>query len=204
MGTSSRSGPNRRPARRRKPGSCWAVRCLYRHFGLERRQYSRETAVRGGLDRPPCEFDRRLLDPYRRGRLVCGQYRNVLMARWGLELRPGHRGRHIRELCRLFRRGGLPVQVRQWMDARTGVYVIDGHEMTIRPAPLEREWMNGTNQRFAYRCLPLNIANAHGWEILNAAGFPRCGTEANGRMPFATDRIRSRMRRPSATSEAVR
>ncbi|AIM02725.1 hypothetical protein VP03_05755 [Sinorhizobium meliloti] len=31
--------------------------------------------------------------------------------------------------------------------------------------------MNGTNQRFAYRCLPLNIANAHGWEILNAAGF---------------------------------
>lgn len=180
MGTSSRSGPDRRPARRRKPGSCWAVRCLYRHFGLERRQYSRETAVRGGLDRPPCEFDRRLLDPYRRGRLVCGQYRNVLMARWGFELRPGHRGRHIRELCRLFRRGGLAVQVRQWMGARTGAYVIDGHEMTIRPAPLEREWMNGTNQRFAYRCPPLNIANAHGWEILNAAGFPRCGTGRTG------------------------
>ncbi|MQW58129.1 DUF6065 family protein [Sinorhizobium meliloti] len=54
---------------------------------------------------------------------------------------------------------------------RLTAYVIDGHEMTIRPAPLEREWMNGTNQRFAYRCLPLNIANAHGWEILNAAGF---------------------------------
>ncbi|AGG72448.1 autotransporter domain-containing protein [Sinorhizobium meliloti] len=33
MGTSSRSGPDRRPARRRKPGSCWAVRCLYRTSG---------------------------------------------------------------------------------------------------------------------------------------------------------------------------
>jgi hypothetical protein len=50
-------------------------------------------------------------------------------------------------------------------------YVIDGHELRIRPAPLEREWMERTDQRFAYRCLPLNIANAHGWEILNNAGF---------------------------------
>lgn len=50
-------------------------------------------------------------------------------------------------------------------------YVIDGHELQIRPAPLERQWMDETGQRFAYRCLPLNIANAHGWEILCAAGF---------------------------------
>lgn len=26
--------------------------------------------------------------------------------------------------------------------------------------------MDATPQRFAYRCLPLNIANAHGWEVL--------------------------------------
>ena len=31
--------------------------------------------------------------------------------------------------------------------------------------------MDATDQRFAYRCLPLNIANAHGWEILCPAGF---------------------------------
>ncbi len=31
--------------------------------------------------------------------------------------------------------------------------------------------MDATDQRYAYRCLPLNIANAHGWEILCPAGF---------------------------------
>ena len=31
--------------------------------------------------------------------------------------------------------------------------------------------MNATHYRFAYRCLPLNIANAHGWEVLSPAGF---------------------------------
>ena len=50
-------------------------------------------------------------------------------------------------------------------------YVIDGHELRIRPAPVEREWMDDSDQRFAYRCLPLNIANAHGWEILCTPGF---------------------------------
>jgi hypothetical protein len=50
-------------------------------------------------------------------------------------------------------------------------YVMDGHNLQIRPAPLERDWMDQTNQRFAYRCLPLNIANAHGWEILAPGGF---------------------------------
>jgi Family of unknown function (DUF6065) len=45
-------------------------------------------------------------------------------------------------------------------------YVIDGQPFEIRPAPLERDWMDRTDERFAYRCLPLNIANAFGWEIL--------------------------------------
>jgi hypothetical protein len=31
--------------------------------------------------------------------------------------------------------------------------------------------MDRTSRRFAYRCLPLNIANAHGWLILNALPF---------------------------------
>ena len=31
--------------------------------------------------------------------------------------------------------------------------------------------MEATNQRYAYRCLPLNIANAYGWEVLCNAGF---------------------------------
>ena len=36
----------------------------------------------------------------------------------------------------------------------------------IRAAQPSREWMDQTAERFAYRCLPLTIANTHGWEIL--------------------------------------
>lgn len=41
----------------------------------------------------------------------------------------------------------------------------------IRPAPLERAWMDATTDRFAYRCLPLNIANQVGWEVLSPVSF---------------------------------
>lgn len=40
----------------------------------------------------------------------------------------------------------------------------------IVSAPSEREWMDRTSG-FAYRCLPLNIANGHGWMILNETPF---------------------------------
>jgi Family of unknown function (DUF6065) len=50
-------------------------------------------------------------------------------------------------------------------------HVLDGHHVDIRSAPVEREWMDETNQRFSYRRLPLNIANAFGWEVLCNAGF---------------------------------
>jgi hypothetical protein len=39
--------------------------------------------------------------------------------------------------------------------------------MPIVPAPSQRQWMNETHERFAYRCLPLLIANQSGWLILN-------------------------------------
>ena len=49
-----------------------------------------------------------------------------------------------------------------------------GHEHgprpEIRPAPAVRDWM-ATSQSFATRCLPLNIANSHGWELLCPVGF---------------------------------
>ncbi len=50
-------------------------------------------------------------------------------------------------------------------------YVLDGHEIDIRPAPMERDWMSESKDRFAYRCLPLNIANAYGWQIHTRWGF---------------------------------
>src|SRR3977135_1194753 len=50
-------------------------------------------------------------------------------------------------------------------------YVVDGDELESVPARVERDWMDTSDRRFAYRCLPLNIANAHGWEILCPISF---------------------------------
>lgn len=45
-------------------------------------------------------------------------------------------------------------------------YPVTSTPPAIRPAPRERLWMDRTPEQFAYRCLPLVMANAHGWEIL--------------------------------------
>ena len=39
------------------------------------------------------------------------------------------------------------------------------------PARPERDWMDQTDQRYAYRCIPLSIANASGWEIILPCSF---------------------------------
>jgi hypothetical protein len=44
-------------------------------------------------------------------------------------------------------------------------YLTDDRPVDIRPASHRREWMNQTPGSYAYRCLPLSIANAHGWEV---------------------------------------
>ena len=51
------------------------------------------------------------------------------------------------------------------------VYPLTQMELPIRAAPAKRDWMDATPDAFAYRCLPLNIANSHGWEILNMRSF---------------------------------
>jgi len=38
---------------------------------------------------------------------------------------------------------------------------------SLKPAPRDRKWMDDTQQKFAYRCLPMVIANQFGWEILS-------------------------------------
>jgi len=50
-------------------------------------------------------------------------------------------------------------------------YLFPGWEPRIRPASRRREWMDDSPESFAYRCLPLSIANAQGWEIINPVGF---------------------------------
>ena len=45
-------------------------------------------------------------------------------------------------------------------------YRIHAVGQRIVPGRQRRLWMDETHSRFAYRCLPLTIANAMGWEIL--------------------------------------
>jgi len=49
-------------------------------------------------------------------------------------------------------------------------YQINEEAPPIVPGRSERAWMDATRQRFAYRCLPLTIANSMGWEILCPTG----------------------------------
>jgi hypothetical protein len=50
-------------------------------------------------------------------------------------------------------------------------YAVDRDPFPLRPAPVTREWMDRIPDHHAYRCLPLNIANSHGWEIASPCGF---------------------------------
>lgn len=77
-------------------------------------------------------------------------------------------------------------------------HILDGHEMRIRPAPVDRPWMDETGERFAYRCLPLTIANTHGWELLTLAAFSATWNGQNGK-----DAIRIRSSRASPSPPAV-
>ena len=54
---------------------------------------------------------------------------------------------------------------------RLDCYLAKGHELDIRPASAKRDWMDATGGHFAYRCLPLSIANAHGWVICTTSEF---------------------------------
>lgn len=50
-------------------------------------------------------------------------------------------------------------------------YLYDGWQPRIRPAGARRDWMDDAPESFPYRCLPLGIANSHGWEVLSSCGF---------------------------------
>lgn len=51
------------------------------------------------------------------------------------------------------------------------IYPTSSERIEIVPADFERQWMNETPNRFAYRCTPLSIANASGWQLLNPLEF---------------------------------
>jgi uncharacterized protein DUF6065 len=50
-------------------------------------------------------------------------------------------------------------------------YRVARNHMDITAAPIRREWMDATSERFVNRCLPLLIANQSGWWLINAETF---------------------------------
>jgi hypothetical protein len=53
--------------------------------------------------------------------------------------------------------------------------------MPLVPAPAARDWMDTSAQRFAYRCLPLVMANQSGWLIQNPTSFTASWNGGMGR-----------------------
>lgn len=52
----------------------------------------------------------------------------------------------------------------------------------VEPAGLKRKWMNETDNEYAYRCLPLNVANQHGWVVYpNSDIILRCNENTDGK-----------------------
>src|SRR5688572_27770629 len=50
-------------------------------------------------------------------------------------------------------------------------YEIEPGRCELRSAPAKRQWMDETPQGYVYRCIPLSMANAHGWEMLSPVTF---------------------------------
>lgn len=50
-------------------------------------------------------------------------------------------------------------------------YLVNDQPPAIKPGERKRDWMEQTRDRFAYRCLPLTIANQSGWDLLCPVSF---------------------------------
>jgi len=67
--------------------------------------------------------------------------------------------------------GGPPAAGVVPADKRILAYAVVETPPPLRRAVRERDWMEATPSRFAYRCLPLVIGNQAGWDILNTVPF---------------------------------
>jgi hypothetical protein len=52
------------------------------------------------------------------------------------------------------------------------IYYINGDPVfNVEPMGLKRNWMDQTINGTAYRCIPLNVANQYGWQVLSPIEF---------------------------------
>jgi len=57
---------------------------------------------------------------------------------------------------------------------------LDNMDKLIRPRTAKRQWMDETPDRYAYRCIPMTMANTMGWELLSQVN---CEITWNGVCP---------------------
>jgi hypothetical protein len=60
---------------------------------------------------------------------------------------------------------------KEYLKPQLKIYSSHDNPPSVVPAHSDRPWMDLTHQRFAYRCTPMTVANASGWEILCPTGF---------------------------------
>lgn len=65
----------------------------------------------------------------------------------------------------------LLARARAGPDDRITAYQVSPDPPALRKGDRQRTWMDQTPERFAYRCLPLVIANQFGWDVLNPETF---------------------------------
>lgn len=78
------------------------------------------------------------------------------------------------------------------------LYPVHAHCLDIVPGRFRRDWMEQTPERFAYRCLPMVIANTSGWELLSPCAFEASWNGSAGR-----DAIRIQAIDEQATVDAI-
>src|SRR5437867_3483440 len=84
-------------------------------------------------------------------------------------IRPGLSAGDTRRACRRVSRCQHLIEFAAPMKLRC--YALKADPPTLRAAPTTRAWMDRVPDNHAYRCLPLDIANTHGWEILSPCAF---------------------------------
>jgi len=50
-------------------------------------------------------------------------------------------------------------------------YIFDQRRFRVEPLNAKRQWMDDTSDRYAYKCLPLTVANQYGWAVYGPEGF---------------------------------
>jgi hypothetical protein len=57
------------------------------------------------------------------------------------------------------------------MSTKVIAYSVVDKPLELRPSSPRRQWMDESTDRYAYRCLPMSIANSYGWDVISPIDF---------------------------------